>query len=274
MTDGLGPAQRILGSLIAARTGQQLPQSRAWRFEAALAPLMRQLGCADLDGLAAAIATGDDRLATQVVEALLNNETSFFRDRDTWTQLETRLLPMLFERRRAQRRLDIWSAGCSTGQEVYSLAMLLADLAPRHWSICLAGTDVSGTAIARAKEGRYSRFEIQRGLPMRAMLRWFEEQRDEWVASTTLRGSVRFAQASLFDRPVGRFDLILCRNVLMYFSPANRRTVFDRLAEALPADGLLMLGAGETVLGQTDRFTPHPELRGVYLRTDAMRRAA
>lgn len=264
---------RLLAGLMTAQTGQQLTNARAWRIDAALRPLLRQLGCADLDALAARIVKGDKALSQRVVEALLNNETSFFRDREVFALIETRLLPRLLDRR--DRRLAVWSAGCSTGQEPYSLAMLLADSATvRGAQVRIDATDISEAAIERAKAARYTRFEIQRGLPVRAMLRYFIEDGEEWQGTPQLRRMVRFGLGHVLQPARASYDLVLCRNVLMYFSANDRRLAFDRLADALAPGGVLVLGAGETVLGQTDRFVPDAEVRGVYTKAIETRAAA
>lgn len=261
-------ALRILGGLLEARTGQQLIAGRQWRIETALKPVARSLG---LDGIEALVATmvsaKDDVLATRVVEALLNNETSFFRDPGVFDLLGSDALDRIRAVRKDTKRLRVWSAGCSTGQEAYSMAIMLREAEVRwaSWSIDIAATDVSAEAVSRARRGRYSQFEIQRGLPVRTMLRWFEQHGEEWTVDTRLRRMIRFAVHNLLSPPPpGQYDVILCRNVLMYFSPAVRRTVFDRLHEALAPDGVLMLGAGETVIGQTSRFAADPGLRGLY----------
>lgn len=252
-----------------ARTGQQIAPSRTARVEAAVRPLMRELGCTTLEAFATRLATDDGRIAEAAVEAMLNNETSWFRDRDSFAQLTSVALPSLAAARVPSERLQIWCAGCSTGQEPYSLAMAIADSgAPWRDRVRVTASDVSATAVERARVGDYSRFEIQRGLPVRAMMRWFVENGDGWRARDDLRHRVRFVRHHLFEPPPGRFDVILCRNVLMYFSPANRTRVFDRLAEALAPDGLLVLGAGETVLGQTERFMPHTLYRGTYMQRE------
>ena len=269
-----GAAHRILGALIEARTGQQLLPSRAWRIDTALRPLMRELDCVSLDALTARLSVGDFSLATRVVEALLNNETSFFRDREAFAALARDVLPALTQAR-PFKKLNIWSAGCSTGQEPYSLAMTAADSPQlKDWDVSIVATDVSAEAIAQGKAGRYTRFEIQRGLPIRQMLRWFREEGEEWHASLDLRRRVRFQQHHLFDPPPGRFDLILCRNVLMYFSAVDRARGFDRMSAALAPGGLLILGAGETVLGQTSHFRPHPTLKGCYAAKETLSAAA
>jgi len=179
----------------------------------------------------------------------------------------------LEQARAAQKKLSIWCAGCSTGQEAYSLAMSFLDEAGRWqgWKIDIIGTDLSRSAIERARAGVYSQFEVQRGLPVLQMIRYFEELGGgDWRATTKLRDRVRFDVRSLIEPPPhpGRFDIILCRNVLLYFSPEMRRLAFGRLAEALTPDGTLMLGAGETVIGQTDRFISDPDYRGLYRSAD------
>lgn len=261
-------ATRILSALLEARTGQRLSPARSWRIEASLKPVMRELGLTTLDPLVARLATGNETaLGGQIVEALLNNETSFFRDTAVFDQLDRDALEALRKTRSAARRLRIWSAACSTGQEAYSLAMMLRDAGPRWagWTFDILATDVSASAVNRARTGRYSRFEIQRGLPIRTMLRWFRETGEDWVADPVLARDIRFGTHDLRQAAPGRFDLILCRNVLMYFAVPLRTQVLDQLAAALDPGGILMLGAGETVIGQTERFTSHPDMRGLYV---------
>ena len=265
-------SSRILAGLLEARTGQQLTMSRRWRIETALQPLMRERSIGSLDGLVAAlVARSDERLADAVVEALLNNETFFFRDRQCFDLLLGPGLRRLEALRRRERRLAIWCAGCSTGQEAYSIAMHFAEHKARWsgWTIDIVGTDVSRSAVEQAKSGVYSQFEVQRGLPVLQMMRWFEELPGAaWRIAPDLRRAVRFEVGSLLgpSAPAERFDVILCRNVLLYFSPEMRRSAFVRLASAAAEDGALMLGAGETVIGQTDAFASDPECRGLYLR--------
>lgn len=258
---------RAFAALLHDRTGQELSASRSWRIETALSPLLKATGVTSLDRLAC-VMTRDADLAAGVVDALLNNETSFFRDRPAFvTQLMGALDPIAAARA-GSRRLTIWCAGCSTGQEVYSIAMMLAGEPERWagWTIDLLGSDVSSKALARARTGLYSQFEVQRGLPIGEMLRWFDQVDEEWRIRPELRSRVRFAQHNLMERPPGgmRADAILCRNVLLYLAAAKRAQVFDHLASALAPDGVLMLGAGETVLGQSRAFAPDPVLRGLY----------
>ncbi len=266
-------SSRILAGLLEARTGQQLTMNRRWRIETALSSLLRERGISTLDELITILVMGKEpALSNQVVEALLNNETYFFRDRAPFDLLARHALPQLATRRHDKKRIRIWSAGCSTGQEVYSLAMLFAeDLSKwRGWTIDVLGTDVSSTVVDRARGGVYSQFEVQRGLGINQTIRWFEECDDGWRAVEDIRKSVRFQVHNLLEAPPhpGEFDIVLCRNVLLYLTGEKRRAAFDRIASALAPDGWLMLGAGETVIGQTERFGADIEARGLYRRTD------
>ncbi len=261
----------MLARILEQRTGQQLAASRRWRIETALAAVMRDRGFASLDQLLGAVAAGRDQTLTDaVIDALLNNETFFYRDRAAFDQLLKGAFPTLQTTRARERRLSIWCAGCSTGQEAYSLAMSFADDRARWagWKVDIVGTDISRSAIGRAREGIYSQFEVQRGLSVLQMMRWFtDEEGQQWRISPQIRDMVRFETRSLADDPpAGTFDIILCRNVLMYFSPAMRSTVLGKLSEAIAPDGYLMLGAGETVIGHGDAFVPAPDHRGLYRR--------
>ncbi|HUE78915.1 MAG TPA: protein-glutamate O-methyltransferase CheR [Sphingomicrobium sp.] len=262
-------SSRILASLLEARTGQQLTMSRRWRIETALASLLRERGIASLDELITILVMGrEPSLSNQVVEALLNNETYFFRDRTPFDLLSGHALPALARRRATSRRIRIWSAGCSTGQEAYSLAMLFAENEPAWsgWTIDILATDVSGAVIDRARSGIYTQFEVQRGLGINQMIRWFEECETGWRAVEALRKPVRFRVHNLLEPPPhpGDFDIVLCRNVLLYLCAEKRTLAFERLASAMAPDGWLMLGAGETVIGQTRKLTADTAARGLY----------
>jgi chemotaxis protein methyltransferase CheR len=269
------PTLRFFASLLEQRTGQQIGPNRLWRVETVLKSLLRERGLPDLSALMTALKAGRDAaLAGEVIDALLNNETFFFRDAPAFDQLRHGALDALRMARASSRRLNIWCAGCSTGQEAYSLAILFADAPARWdgWTIDITATDVSDAAIERARAGFYSQFEIQRGLPVGAMLRWFDQVGQDWRVKRELSRHVRFRRHNLLTAQTGQFDLILCRNVLLYFSAERRREAFSRLASSLQPDGFLMLGAGETVIGQTDAFTSSTEFRGLYRRADALAR--
>jgi chemotaxis protein methyltransferase CheR len=264
---------RIIADLLNSRTGQELSETRLWRVPSALAPIFRERGISNVDQLVCLL--DDPRetgLANEVVEALLNNETYFFRDHAYFATLAHQVLPELIRERGAARRLSIWSAGCSTGQEVLSLAMMFAEQPTRWagWHIDILGTDISGKAIATARSALYTQFEIQRGISVAQMLNFFTETPGGWQASDRIRGLARFQQHNILD-PVPspcRFDLVLCRNVLLYFDIATRQRVFERISGALAPDGWLMLGAGETVVGQTSRFESASCGSALYRRAD------
>jgi len=261
--------QQALAGLLARETGQQLLANRHWRVEMALNPIMRRHSIPDIAILASILESGGEAaLLKECVEAMINNETCFFRDQANFNMLQGPLLDSFRAKRSASRQIRIWSAACSTGQEPYSLAMALLENAEKWhgWAIEIMATDISGSALHQAREGRYSQFEIQRGLPVGHMLKFFRQEGNEWVARDSLRKMVKFAPHNLLDpsHRLGRFDLILCRNVLMYFCDDRRKQVLDGLAGALMPDGLLMLGAAETVIGQTDRLAVAPDFRGFY----------
>ncbi|HEX6218260.1 MAG TPA: protein-glutamate O-methyltransferase CheR [Sphingomicrobium sp.] len=262
-------SSRILAGLLEARTGQQLTMNRRWRIETALASLLRDRGIPTLDELITILVMGKEpALAQLVVEALLNNETYFFRDRTPFDLLSRHALPLLAKRREATKRIRIWSAGCSTGQEAYSIAMLFAESEAdwRGWTIDILGTDVSSCVIERARNGSYSQFEVQRGLAIGQTIKWFEEADDGWRAVEALRRPVRFQVHNVLEQPPhpGQFDIVLCRNVLLYLCAEKREVAFERLSSAMAPDGWLMLGAGETVIGQTRKLTADKDARGLY----------
>ncbi len=254
----------VLAALLEARTGQQISAYRSWRIDTALKPLLRERGLDTLDQLVGLLMEGSDRrIADQIIDVLVNQETSFFRDAPVFDMVADAVAHVEARGRRAR----IWCAGCATGQEPYSLAMLFAErdgagrIAPD-----IVATDVSEAAIARAREGRYTQFEIQRGLPVRRMINWFEASGDEWVARAELRRMVTFRKLNLVgdSSPPGRFDIILCRNVMLYLAAEPKIAIFSNFAAALDPDGILALGAGETVIGQTRLFEPSKNYRGLY----------
>jgi chemotaxis protein methyltransferase CheR len=243
--------------------------SRRWRIETALSALLRERGISTLDELITILVMGrEPSLSQQVVEALLNNETYFFRDRAPFDLVARYALPELAKRRHKSKRIRIWSAGCSTGQEVYSLAMVFADEPEKWhgWTIDVLGTDVSTSCIDRARNGTYTQFEVQRGLAIGQTIKWFEECPDGWRAVETLRKPVRFQVHNLLEAPPhpGGFDIVLCRNVLLYLSQDKKALGFERLAASMAEDGWLMLGAGETVIGQSTKLGADINARGLY----------
>ena len=262
-------AARVFSALLEARTGQILSESRSWRMETALKPVMRAHDLADMDDLAARLLRKcDPGLENAVVNALLNNESSFFRDLQIFDMLHRQILPSFHAAPRRDRVLRIWSAGCSTGQEAYSIAVQLRnDMARwRGWRIEFLATDISTAAIEQARSGVFSQMDVQRGLAVGDLIKWFEPVGEEWHASPELRRMIDFRTDNLFDprAPSGEYDLLLCRNVLLYFTQERRQSVFRLLSRHSHEGSVLLLGAGETVIGHSDDFVPHPEFRGGY----------
>lgn len=270
---------RIIADLLTERTGQQLTDNRKWRLTSALSGVFRDHGIANIDQLVCLLDATPNReeyekLAEEIVEALLNNETYFFRDKPTFDQIPLEILPELKRRRAHVRRLSIWCAGCSTGQEVHSLGMLFEEQKGQWagWNIEILGTDVSHKVIDTARKGLYSQFEVQRGLGVTAMLSHFDETPGGWQLRENARRFCRFEQHNMLDQPPerNRFDLVLCRNVLLYFDAYKRALACKRLANALANDGFLMVGAGETISAHSDAFVPSRNRVSVFEPSSAL----
>lgn len=259
----------IIARLFEQATGQTLSKERFWRIGTTLSPFCRARGIESFDKLADVIERSmDPELSLDVIDALLNNETSFFRDTGVFRLLGEEILPGLSARRQQHKRLRIWSAACSTGQEAYSLAMLFAEQGERWqgWKIEILGSDISRSAVKQARGGLYTQFEVQRGLPIRHLINWFDPVLDQgWRAKPQLTSLVQFTRHNLLGPPpAGRFDIILCRNAMLYFSPERRHQLLEGLSLAIAHDGLLLLGAGETALGNSHRFVSDSVMHTVY----------
>ncbi len=270
MMDDASPAIiSALTDFFAKSTGQIMHSNRHWRMQAVLKPVLVKHKINDLSELPAILAAGGNAvLEVDCVEAMLNNETSFFRDQPNFALLTGPVLDQLRQVNMQKKRIRIWSMACSTGQEAYSLAMAFSENATKWegWRIEIIASDISASAIQKARSGRYSQFEIQRGLPVMMMLRYFDQVDTDWQLKDTIRHMVSFRQENALThaRDFGEFDIVLCRNLLMYLSEENRRKVLDNIADHSHDDTLLMLGAAETVIGQTDRFESNREFRGFY----------
>ena len=268
----LSPAvARQFARMFEQGTGQRLGDDRLWRVGAMLTPLCRRIGADPVD-LASRISNdSSDPAMTQVVDALLNNETSFFRDSAAFRQIQDDVLPQLEQNCAATRRIRIWSAGCATGQEAYSIGMLFAEEPDRwhDWTIEILGTDISRASLKRAAGGAYTAFEVQRGLPGRLLGKWFYEQSDgSWRIVPRIASMVRFAHHNLMGPPPGQgcYDLVLCRNALLYFPPQNRAQVLSGLSAAMKPEAGLILGAGETAGGDSRQLVADPRLLTVFRR--------
>ena len=252
------------------RSGLVLTADKQYLVESRLLPIARKAGLASLGGLVAALHRDDsESLMTAVVEAMTTNETFFFRDKVPFENFRTTILPALLAARRSSRVIRIWSAATSSGQEPYSLAMTLKELADTlaGWRIEIVATDLAGGVLQKAQEGIYSQFEVQRGLPIQFLIKYFSKVGDMWQIAPELRAMVKFRHLNLLAdfSALGAFDLIFCRNVLIYFDQETKTDVLNRLGRQAAADGYLILGAAETVVGLTDYFRTVPELRGVYV---------
>jgi chemotaxis protein methyltransferase CheR len=258
----------FLRKFLKERSGLDLSADKTYLVESRLLPLARKAGLAAIPDLVQKIKNGDGKLATDVVEAMTTNETFFFRDKVPFDHLRDTILPGLIQARAARKSLRIWSAASSTGQEPYSIAMCLkekgASLA--GWRIEIVATDLSQEVLEKCKAGVYSQFEVQRGLPIQLLVKYFTQSGDIWQLNADVRSMVQFRQLNLLQdfSHLGTFDVIFCRNVLIYFDQSTKAVIFDRLAKCLESDGTLLLGAAETVVGITDAFRPYSDRRGLY----------
>lgn len=264
----------FLSSLLKRRSGLNINPEKVYLLESRLTPLARRRG---MEGLDALIETMRHRpaedLLREVTEAMTTNESFFFRDRTPFDLFRDHVLPVLRERRASKRKIRIWCAACSTGQEPYSLAMLLDERAAqyRDWTFEIVGTDLSSAVLKKAREGLYSQFEVQRGLPIKLLMKYFTQEGDLWRLDKALRDRVTFREGNLLENfsHLGTFDVVYCRNVLIYFDQPTKSNVLDRVRQVMPSDGTLFLGSAETVLGISDRFRPVRGHRGMYLPSDA-----
>lgn len=270
MTAPASPATiETLCRLLGDTTGQILSEGRRWRIDSSLRPLLRARGLASLDALTAAIEREPGgALALDAIDAMLNHESSFFRDIGVFRTIERAILPRIRDAA-AEKLLRIWCAGASTGQEAYSLAMIVKRMGAlwQGWRIEIHATDVSPAAIETARRGRYCQMDMQRGLPVDELLRWFTEVDDQWQLADELRAMVTFTVDNLLDprRISGQFDLILCRNLLLYFPEDRKQEAYRRLAQFARPGTYLVLGAGEMLSGASSRFVPCRDLNCIYI---------
>jgi len=266
-----------LAAFLHARSGLVLGPDKLYLVETRLGPLMRREKIADLAALVARLQTAEP-LAREVVELMTTNETFFFRDGKPFEHVKASALRRIHAARPPGQPIRIWSAACSTGQEAYSLAMIVAESRP--WlgdrRVEIVGTDLSREVLARAREGLYSQFEVQRGLPIQLLVKYFRQEGTNWRIAEEIRAMVTWREGNLLGdlRGLGRFDIVFCRNVLIYFDQPTKSRVLEAIAAQMPPDGVLYLGGAETVLGITDRFSAIPGERGVYEPASGVRTAA
>jgi chemotaxis protein methyltransferase CheR len=250
-------------TLVQQRSAIVLEPDKLYLAEARLGSLARQEGHSSAEHLVAQMrARPENGLQRKVVEAMTTNETSFFRDVHPFETLRQVLLPQLLQRRASERALRIWSAACSTGQEPFSLAMLLREYFPQlqSWQVQLNATDLSTDVLERARQGMFSQLDVNRGLPARLLIKYFRQRGNIWQINEDVRRMVEFSQLNLVgDWPRhGAFDIICLRNVLIYFSLATRQSILAKVRQLLRSDGFLFLGGAETTLNVDDNFERVP----------------
>ena len=248
--------------------GLDLSADKHYLLESRLLPLARKSGLPGIAEVVQAIKQGSAALNAQVVEAMTTNETFFFRDKAPFDHFRNLIIPQLLRLRAHRKSLRIWCAAGSTGQEPYSLAMSLKEMggALAGWRIEIIATDLSQDVLEKARAGLYSQFEVQRGLPIQMLVKYFNQVGELWQINADIRAMVQHRQLNLLHdfSHLAMFDLIFCRNVLIYFDQETKTKVLNRLARAIEPDGFLALGAAETVVGLTNVFQPAADRRGIY----------
>ena len=258
----------FLCRMLKERSGFVLAPEKQYLVDNRLSPVARRNGCASVSALLQRMrGPGTESLRIEITEAMMNNESFFFRDKIPFDLVREVAIPDLLQKRARSRRIRIWSAACSTGQEPYSLAILLTEMRmPSDWQVDIVASDIAGDALERARAGTYTQFEVQRGLPIQMLVKYFEQINDQWRVIEKIRGKVQFRQGNLLAdfSMLGSFDVVLLRNVLIYFDHATKLDVLARVRGVTAADGYLVLGAAETMVGLGDGFAPMPEKRGLY----------
>jgi chemotaxis protein methyltransferase CheR len=258
-----------LRKLLKARSGLVLTAEKHYLVESRLLPLARRFGLFNLTGLVAKLKGSDaEALIVEVVEAMTTNESFFYRDKVPFDHFRETVMPALLAARRNSRRIRIWCAAASSGQEPYSLALCLKEMGKelRGWRVEIVATDLSTEVLEKARSGIYSQFEVQRGLPVLMLIKYFAQVGEMWQIAPEIRGMVKYLPLNLLHNfsSLGRFDLVFCRNVLIYFDQATKIDVLERIADVTERDGFLVLGGAETVVGLTGRFRPVADRRGLY----------
>jgi len=265
---------KFFENLLQRESGLAITPEKMYLLESRLLPIVRKHEIqGGLEGLAQKMRlTKDVNLQRTVVEAMTTNETSFFRDNTPFQRMKENLLPYFAKERSAQKTLRIWSAACSSGQEPYSIAMLLRDYPIlADWKVEIVATDLSLEILEQARSGVYSQFEVQRGLPIQMLVKHFIQQGNNWVIKPVVKNMVTFKAVNLMEKIIGlgQFDIIFCRNVLIYFDVPTKAKVIAAIKTVIKSDGVLLLGGAETVIGVSDDFKPVPDVKGIYVRNDS-----
>ena len=267
------PDYEYLRKLLKDQSGLDLSADKQYLIESRLVPLSRKAGLPGIPELVQKMKAGSASLIAQVVEAMTTNETFFFRDKVPFDHFRQVIMPEVLKARAARKSVRIWCAAGSTGQEPYSLAMCLKEMEGQlaGWRVEIIATDLSQEVLEKSKAGLYSQFEVQRGLPIQMLVKYFKQNGEFWQINPDIRAMVQHRQLNLLHdfSGLGTFDVIFCRNVLIYFDQDTKINIFNRLCRIMEPDGFLVLGAAETVVGLTDTFKPYPDKRGLYRPNDA-----
>jgi chemotaxis protein methyltransferase CheR len=260
----------LLATLVKQRSGLVLTRDKAYLLESRLMPVARKLGLKDLEELCNSLRDKrEEKIVVSVTEAMTTNETFFFRDQKPFDQFRKVVLPHLINARAGKKHLRIWSAASSTGQEAYSIAMILTEEAAKMpgWKFDIIGTDLSSEVVEKARVGIYNQFEVQRGLPVTMLVKFFKQDGDKWQISEAIRNMVQFRNMNLLGDwgAMGTFDVVFCRNVLIYFDPPTKTKILEKISTLISPDGVLFLGGAEAVLGITDRFKIVEAHKGLYV---------
>jgi chemotaxis protein methyltransferase CheR len=262
------PDYEYLRKFLKEQSGLDLSADKQYLIESRLLPLARKSGLSGISELVQKMKGGSTVFIDQVVEAMTTNETFFFRDKIPFDHFRESIMPEILRARASRKSVRIWCAAGSTGQEPYSLAMCLKEMAAglNGFRAEILATDLSQEVIEKSKSGIYSQFEVQRGLPIQMLVKYFKQTGELWQINADVRAMVHHRQLNLLHdfSQLGTFDVIFCRNVLIYFDQETKVNIFNRLARVIEPDGFLVLGAAETVVGLTDVFKPFPERRGLY----------
>ena len=262
------PDYEFLRKLLRDKSGLDLSTDKQYLIESRLLPLARKAGLPGIGELVQKLRDGNGGMIGQVVEAMATNETFFVRDKVPFDHFREAIMPELLRARASRKSVRIWCAAGSTGQEPYSLAMCLKEMgaALSGWRVEIIATDLSQEVLEKSKAGLYSQFEVQRGLPIQLLVKYFKQAGELWQINSDVRAMVQHRQLNLLHdfSQLGTFDVIFCRNVLIYFDQETKINSFSRLAKQMEPDGFLVLGAAETVVGLTDLFKPLAERRGLY----------
>lgn len=266
----------VYRDLLKQKSGLSLSQDKVYLLESRLSPIAKKWNFTSFEDMTLALSgVPDPKLVDEIVEAMTTNETSFFRDNTPFEIFKNTVVPYMKESRAAKRSLNIWCAAASSGQEPYSIAMILKELQSSSmagWITHILGTDISNDILALAKNAVYSQFEVQRGLPITMLMKFFTQREERWALNDDIKSMVKYQNFNLLNSMVGigKQDIIFCRNVLIYFDEATKADVLARMANQLEPDGFLFLGGAETVLGITNVFAPVPGQRGLYAKPDSV----